>query len=841
MTALCRWVHRRALCPRQCSGRPYAVAMPSLTVGEATVRSRSLRVRSYDVHLDLTRGATHFGSRTVIEFASLDHQDTFVEIAGAELVDVHLNQLRVDPELRNGRLHLTGLRDDNVLVVEVTMPYSRDGEGLHRSVDREDGLTYVYAATFLDNAPRVFACFDQPDLKAPYRLTVTAPEEWTVLSNGRGSQLSPGTWSFAETPPLPSYLVTVVAGPYHSVLTEHDGIQLGLHCRRSLARYLDQDAAELFDMTRRCFDEYHRLFGIRYPFGDYHQAFVPEFNGGAMENPGCVAFRDDMVFRAAATDSERAARAVTIAHEMAHMWFGDLVTMTWWDDLWLNESFADYMGYRVTADVTRFADVFLDFGLIRKPWGMAADQRSSTHPVAGNGVADTGTALNDFDGISYAKGAAVLRQLRTFLGDESFLGGVTDHLTRHAYGNARLADLLDSWERVSGVELAAWSDAWLRTAGLDTLECRIGAAGPEILRLDGSQPPADRPHALTVAHVPESGVPGAAAVVVTEAVTPVVLSTYDGTGLLIPDSGDETWAKLRLDPDSLGRTASMLPEIDDPVARTALWGAVREGLLDGHVTPDLFLDILESALPHESDMVVETLLGRSVHAWLGTYLAGADHRDRIAGLAAKLLAQAEPGSNRQLLTVRLLIDVTSDVDLLQGWRGDTGPEGLVVDDDFRWRVLRALAEAGHAGVDDITALSHRDPSSQGALHALASTASIPDPATKAEVWDRLVRDDSLRNYEAFALAQHFFRPGQTGLTAAYVGRYFQEIPATSTFRQGSMAEHVALLAYPRLAVDASTVAAAESCLAGELDSAVRRPIADRTDDLRRLLEARTRT
>jgi aminopeptidase N len=819
--------------------------MPSLTVGEAAVRSRSLRVRSYDVHLDLTRGDEHFYSRTVIEFDSLDHHDTFVDIKCHELLHVHLNQEHIDPAtLHEDRLHLGRLTDRNVLVVEATMSYSHDGEGLHRAVDPEDKLAYVYGMSFLNAAPRMFACFDQPDLKAPYRVSVTTPDDWTVIGNATATSTGPGRWTLAETPPLSTYFVTLVAGPYHSVRSEHDGIELGLHCRQSLARYLDQDAEELFEVTAACFDEFHRLFGIRYPFGEYHQAFVPEFNAGAMENPGCVTLRDDLVFRAQATDSLRASRAVVIAHEMAHQWFGNLVTMTWWDDLWLNESFAEYMGYRVTRDVTRFTDVMVEFGLMRKAWGLAADQRSTTHPVAGNGAADAQSALADFDGISYAKGAAVLRQLNAFLGEDGFIGGVVDHLKRHSFGNARLDDLLDSWERASGADVRGWADVWLRTSGVDTLSCTIGPSGPELHRLAGVSPERDgdvsRPHALKVCHITEAGAGSEVSLVVQEATTPVALASYDGTGLLLPDSGDEAWAKIALDAGSVDESARLLTRIDDPVSRSALWGALREGVLDGVVGPDQYLDVLEAALPTESDLAVETMLNRCVYGWLGTYLPEPAQRERVAGLAAEILDAAEPGSNRQLLAVRIFVDATRDTEVLRRWRDGDTPAGLTVDDDFRWRLVRALAEANLVGQDEIDAEADRDRSSQGALHALAATASRPDSESKAQVWQRIVADEELSNWEVFALAEHFFRPGQVDLTTEYVDRYFDEVPATVKFRPGMMAEQVALLAYPRLAISEHTVAAAEERLTGELDSGVRRAIADRTDDMRRLLRSRER-
>ncbi|MGA9346044.1 MAG: M1 family aminopeptidase, partial [Nocardioidaceae bacterium] len=333
--------------------------MRSLTDTEAADRAAAISVDSYDIDLDLTRGPDNFGSHTEISFRSRDGSATFLDLQATEVSSITLNGQPVDAGLvEEGRLRLDGLADANTIVVDALMAYSRDGEGMHRTVDPEDKQAYLYAMAFLPAAPRIFACFDQPDLKAVYRVQVTAPTDWVVLGNGVATQTEPGRWTLSETLPLSTYFVTLVAGPYYSLTREHDGMKLGLHCRQSLARHLDKDADELFTITAQCFDEYHRLFGIRYPFGDYHQAFVPEFNAGAMENPGCVTWTDEFVFKAQATDSLRATRAMVVAHEMAHQWFGDLVTMTWWDDLWLNESFAEYMGYRTTAKATRFDDVW---------------------------------------------------------------------------------------------------------------------------------------------------------------------------------------------------------------------------------------------------------------------------------------------------------------------------------------------------------------------------------------------------------------------------------------------------------------------------------------------------
>ena len=416
-------------------------AVKNLTRDEAAARAALLDVRSYDVALDLTQGPEHFGSVSVVLFSCREPGATsFVELDG-QLLTAELNGRPVSP-LEGNRLVLPDLQADNLLTVSARCSYSRTGEGLHRFVDPADGEVYLYAQSFLDDAQRIFACFDQPDLKATFALSVDAPAEWSVIANA-ARRAHVGTRSeFVPTERISTYLFTVAAGPWHTVTGSHDGLDLGLHCRRSLAPHLDADAAELLEVTAQCLDLQQELFGRRYPFGDsYDQLFVPEFNAGAMENPGAVTFSEMFVFRSRTTDDKRRQRAMVVAHEMAHMWFGDLVTMRWWDDLWLNESFAELLGFLTVDRATRFEGTWVDFSATRKAWGYRADQLPSTHPVQGD-VVDNRSALLNFDGISYAKGASVLRQLMATVGEDVFFTGVRAYVERHAFANTTFDDLL---------------------------------------------------------------------------------------------------------------------------------------------------------------------------------------------------------------------------------------------------------------------------------------------------------------------------------------------------------------------------------------------------------------
>ena len=811
--------------------------MRSLTVEEARLRAESLRVDRYTIDLDLDRGPDLFASRAEITFAAASAVDTFVDVKPTQLTSAYLDGAEVAvADLEDGRLPLRLDAGQHVLIVQADMPLRNDGEGIHRAVDPADGNTYLYGMSFLDAAPSVFACFDQPDLKARFRISVTAPTGWTVLGNTRATQVSPGRWELSESVPLSTYHLTVVAGPYHSVTREHDGILLGIHAAQSLAEHLDKDADEIFDVTARAFDEYHRLFGIRYPFGDYHQAFVPEFNAGAMENPGCVTFRDSMVFRSQVPDSERSDRARVIVHEMAHMWFGDLVTMRWWDDLWLNESFAEYMAYRLTGAVSPFQDSWVDFAYFRKRWGLVADQRPSTHPVAGNGAPDAETALSDFDGISYAKGAAALKQLKAFLGDDIFLEGVRRHLRAHSYGNATLDDLFGAWQDAGAKDLDRWVEGWLRTPGADTLRVQ----GGRLTRTAPAEYPAHRPHGLTVRHLPTGTEHQDQHIEMAGDSARLTWQPTAGT-LIIPDAGDDTWAKVRYDEYTLAALPGRIGSIADPVTRGAIWLAVRDATADAELSCEFVLTLLEAALPVETeDIAIQSLSGWADNLLLSQYLGGdRQSRDRVAAVVEKRLATASPGSGLQLAAALGFATVQSGSSILPGWLAGEAPPGLVMDAEMRWATLTSLARSGAASLDDIEAELRRDTSAQGVIHAARCRASLPESEAKQAAWQGIMTNAGLSNYEVFALCEGFWRAEHSDLLEPYVERYFDEIATTSAIRTGWLVAETGRLAFPAYAATEATVDRAERLLAdASLPSGLRRSVADATDDLRRAIRVR---
>ncbi len=814
----------------------------SLTRAEAEVRAAALRVESVEVSLDLTDDAgPTFGSRSVIRFSS-SAETSFVDFAGDELVSAVLNGRPLDlAGWRRARIPLTGLLADNVLEVEGRMGYSGDGEGLHRHVDPADGRTYLYAMSFLDAAPRWYACFDQPDLKARCTFDVVAPVGWTVLGNGPAEVLEPGRWRIASAHPLSTYFTTLVAGPYASVHGEHDGIPLGLHVRASLRAELEAQAPDMLAVTAASFDYYHRLFGIRYPFGEYHQAFVPDFNAGAMENPGCVTFRDSYVPRGRITHAEQGTRAGTIAHEMAHQWFGDLVTMRWWDDLWLNESFAEYLAHRCCTEATPYA-LWTEFGIARKDWGFVADQSPSTHPVAGNAAPDAAAALQNFDGISYAKGAAVLRQLATHLGDEVFLDGLRDHIVGHAYGNATFADLVGSWTRAGAQDLPAWAQAWLRTSGMDTLDVEHTDAGVRLRATPGPGQPV-RPHTVQVGVVDEAGTLAVLDPVTVGDASPEV--AVAGPALLVtPDATDVSWAKLRFGPDGWDRVAAALPVLQDETASVGVWNAVRDAVRDAGLDPRRALALVESSLPRQRSEVVWD----SVLAFARTQLAGvyapvgerAGRAARVRAVAWALVEGAEAGSDRQLVSFRQAVRLETDPDRLASWFDGSGlPRGLELDPELVWSVVeRWCALQTQTGLLD-QALA-RDRSASGQVHAARARAARPDAEAKAAAWRLLVEPSSTGAYELYATGDGFWAAGQEALTAPYVERYFAEIGATARFREGWALGQVATQAFPRTAATAEALRAADAVLRTDLAAQLRRAVVDGTDKLRRAVASLSR-
>ncbi|MFJ3896483.1 aminopeptidase N [Streptomyces sp. NPDC090083] len=825
--------------------------MSVLTRDEAQTRARLLDVHRYTIELDLTTGEDTFDSRTVIAFTARADADTFVELKPAELRSVTLDGRPLDPEhLVENRLPLPGLTaGEHELRVDASMRYSRTGEGMHRFTDPTDGETYLYTQLFMDDVQRVFAAFDQPDLKSVFDLTVTAPEGWTVLANGITEHLGEGRWQAATTPLISTYLVAVAAGPWHSVRTEHRGLPFGIHCRRSLAPHLDADAEEILDLTRQCYDRYHEKFEEPYPFDSYDQAFVPEFNAGAMENPGLVTFRDEFIYRSAVTDTERQTRGMVIAHEMAHMWFGDLVTLQWWDDIWLNESFAEYMGYQTLTEATRFTDTWTDFGVVRKAWGYDADQRPSTHPVAPENVDDTASALLNFDGISYAKGASALRQLVAWLGEKDFLAGINTHFARHKFGNATLADFIDSLASGTERDVHAWADAWLRTTGVDTLSPAVTRADDSTYTLTVDRA-GSRPHRIAVGLYDQDPGDTGRLTLRERLDLDVPQSEPQPLGkrpaLLLLNDGDLTYAKVRFDPDSFDAVRTGLSGLPDPLTRAVVWNALRDAVRDGELPSSAYLDAARAHLPHETDLaLVQGVLAFASAQVTDRYLTPEARPVALATLTAlcrDLIRRTEDGSHAglRLIAVRHFIDVAAHPDTIAAWLGEgTVPGGPELDPELRWRVLARLAVLGATDEPAIAAELERDPSATGQEGAARCRAALPDPEAKRAAWEAMFTTDDLSNYLFTATAQGFWQPEQADLVRAYVPRFYPDAVALAARRGPAIADAAGRWAFPAHAVDPETLRLGEECLRdADLTPSLRRKLVDQLDDLGRALRVR---
>lgn len=825
--------------------------MPSLTHAEAIGRGALLRARSYHVDIDLTIGDETFRSTTTIAFdAESVGASTFLDVAPAALLSVTLNGRAIDPAtLRDERIELTGLAAENEVVVVADMAYSRECEGLHRYVDPADGNTYVYAFVYIDNAPKVFACFDQPDLKAPFTVTVTAPDDWQVLGNGPATRIGAGRWRLAETPPLATYLTTIVAGPYESFTTTHHGVPLGLHCRASLADALRGDVEEIFEITGQCLDEYHRLFGVPYPFAKFDQVFVPEFSVLSLDHPGCVLLRELYLFGSAVPDSERETRAVVVAHGLSLMWLAGLVTNTWWDDLWLGQAFADYMAHRVTSEVTRFAGPLTTFAVRRKAQAYVADQRPSTHPV-GLTAPDVQTVLLELDRISYFKGSSVLRQLAAHVGTPALRAGLRTYFTRHAYGTATFADFLAALSDAVGADLGEWAALWFQRCDVNTLSTEITVADGVVTAAAVCQtaPPAHpvlRPHTLDVGWYGEQ--------------TGTVRVTVDGAWTELPDlvgrpaprlvllnDGDLTYAKIRFDPDSRAALPDVLPTLS-PRNRAMVWCALLLAVQDGACPAAEHLDLVARMLAVETEpsIVAEVLEQARIDVadrFLDPGLRSAALADVADAIRARL-AGSTPADETWLGLHRGLIEFSADVAELRGWLADArSPAGQPLDTDLGWRIRYRLAVLGGLSETEIDAAYQADPSTQAEQFAAKCRAARPDPAAKSAAWQAIVADTELSSYRLWALAEGFWQPEQADLTDGYVARFFAEMPAAAKLRGDLVLDVLIRFLYPRYAATQATLRLAADLVAGtDIGLPLRRRVADFTDDLRRVVAARTVT
>ncbi|MFI7535193.1 aminopeptidase N [Streptosporangium sp. NPDC049376] len=847
----------------------------NLTRDEARERARLISVQSYVVELDLTEGDERFESITTVRFTGTrPGAETFIDLAGAKVRKAVLNGVELDVDTydpETGRLPLPNLAESNELRVDADCSYMRTGEGLHRFVDPVDDSVYLHSQFETADAHRMYACFDQPDLKATFELTVLAPSSWEVISNaapesaeelqehsGRhGTLQAARRWHFPPTPAISTYITALCAGPYHKVTSEHDGIPLGLYCRASLAEHLDAD--NLFEVTRQGFDFFHRVFGIRYPFGKYDQLFVPEFNAGAMENAGCVTFLEDYVFRSRVTDAIIERRAETILHEMAHMWFGDLVTMRWWDDLWLNESFATYASVLCQAEATRWGQgAWTTFANVEKAWAYRQDQLPSTHPIAAD-IVDMHAVEVNFDGITYAKGASVLKQLVAYVGLDNFLAGVRDYFNEHAWGNTTLADLLGALERTSGRDLSSWSKEWLETSWVNTLRPSFTTdAEGRFLEFDVLQEaPADYPtlrsHRVAIGlYSLREG-----ALVRTRRVELDVVGARTAVAELVgelqPDlvlinDDDLTYAKVRLDGRSLQTLVDGgIARFTESLPRALCWSAAWDMTRDAEMSTRDYVALVNSGIESVKDITVAQTVLRQARLAVQQYADPSWREEGLASLAARLrslVASAEPGSDHQLAYVNALSAVASneeDLAFLRGLLdGSATLEGLTVDADLRWTLVQALVSAGVLSEEDIARELQRDATATGERSAALARAAIPTPEGKAAAW-AAITEGGLSGALLRSTILGFVDPRHPDLLDPYAERYFEEIGGIWKSWTSDSAQNFANGCYPILAISPETVARTQDLISeSQPPQALRRLLLEGADGISRALRAQAK-
>ncbi|MBD7952348.1 aminopeptidase N [Oerskovia rustica] len=844
----------------------------NLTRAEAAERAGVVTVRSYEVALDLTTGPTTFGSTTVVRFAATAGASTFIDLIAPTVHEVVLNgePLDVARVVADSRIQLDGLAAENELRVVADAAYTNSGEGLHRFVDPVDGEVYLYSQFEVPDSRRVFAAFEQPDLKATFQFTVTAPSAWQVVSNSPTPEPVPAThatdsaadastWTFEPTQVISTYITAIVAGPYvveRSELTSSDGrvIPLGVFARKSLAPHLDADY--IFEKTRQGFAFFEEKFDYPYPFAKYDQLFVPEFNAGAMENAGAVTFTETYVFRSKVTDAIKERRVVTVLHELAHMWFGDLVTMKWWNDLWLNESFAEWASTLATAEATEWHEAWTTFAAMEKSWAYRQDQLPSTHPIVAT-INDLEDVQVNFDGITYAKGGSVLKQLVAWVGIDAFMAGVAQYFKKHEYKNTELTDLLTELEATSGRELGSWARLWLETAGVNTLrpEIELDAHGRIVSFAVLQEAPADyptiRPHRLAIGfynvvdgdlvreHRVEIDVDG-------ERTEVPELAGLDRPQLVLLNDDDLAYAKIRLDEASLAVAVEHLADITDPLARSLVWGSVWDATRDGETPASEYVRLVLGNIARETESTtIRTTLNQLALA-AKSYVTPGKQAATLAVVGDELwrLAQsAQAGSDSQFQFVKFFAHLASTpahADALRGLLdGSVSLEGLEIDTDLRWEILEGLVLLGRANQAEVDAALAQDHTATGQQSAARATATAPTTEAKLAAFASLVDSDEAPNAIVRATTQGFQHVNDPAVLAPLVEKYFSSLTTLWAERSYHIAETLVVGLYAAPLANAELRDATQAWLDAHTDAApaLRRLVVENLAGVERALAA----
>ena len=837
----------------------------NITQIEAAQRSEIIKVESYKIDLDVTTGAETFLVKTTIKFAGLKPgATTFIDCVGKRVISAKLNGADFDPKFDGETIFLPAIAADNTLEIEHEGIYSNSGEGLHRFVDPADNEVYLYTQFETGDARRMYACFDQPDQKATFTISTITPKHWAVISN-YGIESSKDLdgdrkhTQFATSQVISTYVTAIVAGAYTSVHDEYKGektIPRGIYARKSFFQYVD--AANIFEVTKQGFAYFEKTFGLAYPFGKYDQIAVAEYNWGAMENVGCVTFHEDvLIFRSKVTERSYISRASNIHHEMAHMWFGDLVTMKWWQDLWLNESFAEWASYMAVSESTKYKNAWTEFNSVRKNWAYRADQLTSTHPIAVE-MKDLDDVRTNFDGISYAKGASVLQQLVAHVGRDNFIAGLRKYFAKHAYANTELSDLITELEAASGKNLTAWVATWLRTAGVNTLRPVITLDGDKYASVAVKQevPPMPvgskelRPHRLYIGLFDIAG----DALVRRESIEVDIagelteikdLAGKKSADLLLINDHDQTYAKLRFDDRSVATMKKYLGQLDDSLARGLIWASLWDSTRDGELSASDYIEIALGALKGEKDISMITATFTQIDTAIWAYLSPKNRdavRLSVAGAAQDLLDSATPGSDAQLQYARAFANNAYTPAQFESLKAmlNGSVNGLLMDADLRWFIFLCGVKRGVFGVADIQAEGDRDKTAHGKQYVAYAHAALPSHEAKAAAFKSITTDDLSNTIHSYK-CRGFNENIHCDLLEAFVDDYFNAILEVWATKGYEIAETTATLTFPTWAISDETAKKAQHWLdvtGKNASAALRRTVAEGRDAMTRALKAR---
>ena len=841
--------------------------MPGTNIkqAEAAERSGIIKVASYRIDLDLTTGAENFRVKTTIAFAGLKPgATTYIDCVGSKVISAKLNGAEFDPKFDGETIYLPAIAAENVLEIEHDGIYSNSGEGLHRFVDPADDEVYLYTQFETGDARRMYACFDQPDQKATFTISTITPKHWEVISNYsiESSKELDGDKKFTQFAPsqvISTYVTAIVAGAYTSVHDEYKGektIPLGIYARKSFFKYVD--AQNIFEVTKQGFAYFEKTFGLAYPFGKYDQIAVAEYNWGAMENVGCVTFHEDvLIFRSKVTERNYVSRATTIHHEMAHMWFGDLVTMKWWDDLWLNESFAEWASYQSVSESTKYTEAWTEFNSLRKNWAYRVDQLSTTHPIATE-MEDLDAVRTNFDGISYAKGASVLQQLVAHVGRDNFIKGLRLYFSKHAFGNTTLKDLIDELEAASGRDLTPWVSTWLRTAGVNTLRPVIEVDGETYKKLAIAQEAPKmpvgskelRPHRLHVGlfDIKDGALTRRKSVEldIAGALTEVTALTGEKLAdLVLINDKDQTYAKLRFDDRSIETMKSYLGSLDDSLARGVIWASLWDSCRDGELSASSYISIALNALKSESDISIVAATLMQIDTALFAYASDQNRemlRNQVAVAVESMLDAAKPGSDHQLQFAKSFANTAATPEQYTRIKSilDGSVNGLVIDAELRWSIFISGVKRGIFGPADIDRETENDKTAHGKQYGAMAYAAIPTAAAKSAAFNSVTVDDLSNTIHSYK-CRGFNDPLHSEILTGFVDQYFDVLLKVWETKGFEIAETTATLLFPSWVISEETVAKAQRWLdvtGKDASHALRRAVLEGRDAMTRALKAR---